>query len=67
MALKRNVANAMWEHAQTRITTTVGQLVKLEHLQEFAANSCWHKVEHPVSGTAYQCRKKMSAMRRYDA
>lgn len=67
MALKRNTANAMWEHAQTQITTCFGKLMKFELFQEFAANSGWHEVEYPMSGTAHQCRKKMPAMRRYDA
>lgn len=67
MALKRNADNAMWECAQTQITTSVGKIINFERFQKFATNNGWHKVEYPMSGTAYHCSRKMSAMRRYDA
>lgn len=58
MALKINAANTMWENAQTQTTTSVGKLRKLEHFQELAAKSGWHKAKYPGSGTAHQYREK---------
>lgn len=48
MALKKNAANVMCEHAQSQITASVGKLIKFKHFQEFAANTGWYKVEHPM-------------------
>lgn len=65
MALKRNTADVMREHARIQITSA-GRLIRFEHFQELAANSGWHDVEYPMSGTANQCRKKMLGVRRYN-